>query len=82
MEETKNTIKDFILQTYLPGEDPDELTDSIPLITSKILDSIATLKLVDFIEEKYGIEFQAHEVNVENFNTISDIVNLVHTKLR
>jgi acyl carrier protein len=81
MEEAKRVIKDFILQEYLPGEDPDQLTDSIPLITSKILDSIATLKLVAFIEEKYGIEFQAHEVNVENLNTISDMANLVHTKL-
>ena len=81
MEDTKKTIKSFILKEYLPGEDPEELNDSIPLITTRILDSIATLKLVAFLEERYGIEFHAHEVNVENLNTISDMANLVHTKL-
>ena len=34
---------------------PSELTDDTPLITSGILDSIATLKLVTFLEERFGI---------------------------
>ena len=50
----KQTIKEFILDEFLPGEDPDELTESTPLITGGILDSIATLKLVMFLEERYG----------------------------
>jgi acyl carrier protein len=37
--------------------------------------------LVAFLEERYGIEVHAHEADTENMNTISDIANLVRSKL-
>jgi acyl carrier protein len=82
MEDLKAAVKDFILKEFLPGENSEELTDTTPLITGGILDSIATLKLVAFIEERYGIVFQAHEVDVDHLNTIADIVHLINAKKR
>jgi acyl carrier protein len=81
MDEIQGTIKSYILNEFLPGENPDELADTTPLITGGILDSIATLKLVAFLEEQYGIAFQAHEADVEHLNTIADIANLVRSKM-
>ena len=79
-DDIKNVIKDLILKEFLPGEDPSELTDTTPLITGGILDSIATLKLVMFIEERYGISLQAHEVDAEHLDTISQIAQLIRSK--
>lgn len=76
----KQTVKDFILKEFLPGEDPAELTDATPLITGGVLDSIATLKLVLFIEEKYGITLEAHEVDPEHLDTIALIAKLILAK--
>ena len=76
----KQTIKNFILEEFLPGENPDELTYETPLITGGILDSIATLKLVMFIEDKYGVQFEPHEVDKENLDTIASIVRLLASK--
>lgn len=73
-------VKSYILKEFLPGENPDELTDATPLITGGILDSLATLKLVAFIEERYKIELQAHEVDVEHLDRIADIVALIRSK--
>ena len=73
-------VKDFILEEFLPGEDPNELQESTPLITAGILDSIATLKLVAFLEERYKIRIEAHEAGIENLNTIVDIARLVRSK--
>jgi acyl carrier protein len=81
VEQMTAAVKTYILKEFLPGEDPKELADSTPLITGGILDSLATLKLVAFLEERYQIELQAHEVDVEHLNTISDIANLVRSKL-
>lgn len=81
MEEVTKTVKAYILAEFLPGENPEELTDSTPLVTGGILDSLATLKLVTFLEEQYGVEFQAHEMSAECLDTISDIAKLVHSKL-
>jgi acyl carrier protein len=81
MEEIKGAIKEYILEQFLPGENPDELTDSVLLITGGILDSLAALQLVQFLEEKYGILVEAHEVDVDNLNTITGIANFVYSKL-
>lgn len=77
----RDAVKQFILGEFLPGEDPDELRDDTPLITGGILDSIATLKLVAFVEESYGIDLEAHEADADHLNTIADIGRLVESKL-
>ena len=79
-DEIQSNVKDFILREFLPGEDPDELQEDTPLITGGILDSIATLKLVAFLEEQFGISIAAHEADVDHLNTLSDIGSLVRSK--
>lgn len=73
-------IKDYIMREFLPGEDPGELTATTPLISGGILDSIAALKLVMFLEQEYGVAFEAHEVNRDNLDTITSIVQLLISK--
>ena len=74
------TVKTFILEQFLPGEDPNELTDDTQLMTTGILDSLATLKLVTFLEEKFDIAVEAHEADAENLNTLELITDLVSRK--
>jgi len=79
-EDIKSTVKTFILSEYLPGEDPAALTDTTPLMTTGILDSIAVLKVVTFLENQFGLVVQPHEAVVENLNTLSDIERFVVSK--
>ncbi|HWJ05645.1 MAG TPA: acyl carrier protein [Steroidobacteraceae bacterium] len=80
-DEIRAQVKTFLLDTFLPGENPDELTDQTPLISGGILDSIATLKLVMFLEERFKIGLEAHEADREHLDTLADIATLVRTKL-
>jgi acyl carrier protein len=75
-----STVKQYILDEFLPGENPDELAADTPLITTGIIDSVGTLKLVSFLEERFNIGLAAHEADVEYLNTIADIVKLVESK--
>ena len=79
-ETIKATVKNFILNEFLPGEDPAALTDTTALVTTGILDSIAVLKVVTFLENQFGITIEPHEAVVENLNTLSDIARLVMSK--
>jgi acyl carrier protein len=79
-EDIKTTLKQFILKEFLPGENPDELTDETPLITGGILDSIATLQLGIFLEERFGIKLQAHEMDPHHLDTVASIANLIAAK--
>jgi len=81
MQEVKEIIKGYILEEFLPGENPEELTDSTPLITGGILDSLATIKLVAFLEERFRIQIQAHETMVDYLDTLADIAKLVSSKM-
>src|SRR5690606_16801829 len=74
------TVKAFILQHFLEGEDPENLTPSTELIRSGVLDSLATLDLVSFLERTFGIELEAHDVDPANLGTLNDIERLVRSK--
>lgn len=76
----KQPIKDFIMAQFLPGEDPGELTDDTPLISGGILDSIATLQLVMFIEESFRVSFEPHEVDKENLDSLNLMAKLLQSK--
>ena len=80
MDEIINTVRDFIIKEILPDENPDSLTDSTPMITGGILDSIATLNLISFLEEKYDIIFEAHEIDADNMDTLRQIGKFVQSK--
>ena len=81
-EQIIDAARSYIIHEFLPGEPPDSLGISTPLITSGILDSIGTVKLVSFLEEEYGIQLEAHEMGVDLLNTLDDIASLVLSKLQ
>ena len=80
-ESLKAAVKDYILREFLPGESPDSLDDTTPLITGGVLDSIATVKLIAFFEEQYGVQIEPHEMNADYLNFLPDIAALVEQRL-
>ena len=77
----KEEVKAYIMDEFLPGEDPAALENDTPLITGGILDSIATVKLVDFLEGTYGVSFQAHEMSADYLDSLDEITKIVQEKI-
>ena len=80
LTDVEQTVKSYILTEFLAGEDPAQLTPTTPLISIGILDSLATLKLVAFLEEQFKISVAAHEADAENLDSIERIARLVESK--
>jgi acyl carrier protein len=80
MEEIAKVVQQYLLREFLFDEDPSELTPDTPLITGGILDSISTLKLVVFLEKRFGITIEAYEAGVEHLDSIGQIAALVFEK--
>lgn len=59
----------------------DQVTPTTPLITSGILDSMAVMELLGFLEERYDVEFEAYELTPEFMDNLADIARLVQQKL-
>lgn len=79
-QQIRSAVKEFILAEFLPGEPADNLDDSTPLIEGAIVDSIGIMKLVLFLQERFGVEIEPHEMSAESLGTIGDIVKNVSEK--
>jgi acyl carrier protein len=79
-EEIVSAARAFVLEEFLPGVDPSELTNDMPLISGGVLNSLATTRLVAFLEERFGIQIEAHEMGADALDTIDQIAALVTEK--
>jgi acyl carrier protein len=79
--EIRNEVREFVASQYLPDASAETVTDTMPLITSGIIDSIGMLGLVDFIESRYAIEFLPREIDVHTLDTVERIESLIRAKL-
>ncbi len=74
-----------VLREYVAGSPilrrPGPVSDSTPLATYGILDSMAMLDLVLFLETRFGIEFSARDLDRRRIETIDHIESLVRDKL-
>jgi acyl carrier protein len=80
MDTALSTIRRFILCTHLPGESPDTLSDDTPLQSSGILDSLAAVGLIAFLEKEFQVELDVYDTAIERFDTIRDIASTVVRK--
>ena len=81
MQEVRETIRQFILEKFLPGESPDALKNDSDLKEEGVLDSISTLKLVSFLEERFGIDFVPEELGDGSLSSIRRMEALVKEKM-
>jgi acyl carrier protein len=78
-EAVKRELRQHIVGRYLPGEDPEQLTEDLELQTSGVLNSVNTLELVQHLETTYGISMTAHEI-ATRLSTVRSIAELVVEK--
>lgn len=81
---SENAIKSeirkfFTVNLSIPA---DSVKDDTKLISTRIVDSIVALRLVSHLEEKFHIEFEAHEVNQDNLESIDRIAQFVRSKMK
>jgi acyl carrier protein len=70
-------VRSYLLEEFLPEEDPDSLTPDTALLSSGVLDSIAVVKLVAHLEDAYGVELEAHEMSADFLDTPAMIAETV-----
>ena len=80
MDPIVETLKSYVHEEFVPDMNPDELVATTPLMQSGILDSLAAIALGQFIEEKYGLLIDPHEVNADNFGTLEQIATFIRAK--
>jgi acyl carrier protein len=78
MSINKQQIITYLSENFRIEE--SELDETTSLFSSRILDSFSMVELVTFIEETAGIKFGVLELNLENLDTIQNIIRFVEKK--
>ncbi len=80
MDTIKGKVRDFLVGELNLPISQEELKDDTPLLSSRLIDSISALLLVEFLEKQYGIEFKPHEVSHDNLDSLDLIAAFVEDK--
>ncbi len=73
-------IIDYISQELVSDPELLPLHTSTSLMDSNIIDSVAFLNLVMFLEEQFGISVEDTELTRDNFETVDVIAGYVRQK--
>jgi acyl carrier protein len=76
----RSDIRGFILDNFMMGRDPQELTDSGSLLELGIIDSTGVLELVGFMEEKFALQVEDEELVPENLDSIDNLFGYIQRK--
>lgn len=79
---SKAAIERFIVDELLFGDTRTTIGSDESLLSSGVLDSLALLRLILFIEEQFGIAVEDGEVIPENFDTLDRIEAFLEGKRR
>ena len=74
---TPDPILGFILSEFLAGTQPNTVNPDQPLISSGIIDSVGTMKLVLFLEKSFEIDIEAEDITAGRLDTLRSIAALV-----
>ena len=78
----KQTLARFILDELVSDPDVTALGPEDDLLDDSIIDSLGIMRLIGFVEQRYGYVVPSEDVTVENFETVNAIVGYLHPNLR
>lgn len=79
MTEHENTLAEFVRNDLLHGRKVT-LTSDADLLSAGIVDSLGILRLVAFIEDRFGVRVPDEDVVFENFQSLEAMANYVSAR--
>jgi acyl carrier protein len=78
--DTKQKIREFIVETFLFGAEDAKIEDGESLLESGIVDSTGVLELVAFLESEFGLDVKDEELVPENLDSIENLAGFIGRK--
>ncbi len=75
----RETLRHYLSTELLVGH-AGELTDDENLLLSGLVDSIAVMRFIAFIEERFELTVPPEDVTIENFSTIQRIASYLQRR--
>lgn len=75
------TLERFIIDELMVGDEQTHIDPDESLISSGVVDSLALLRLIDFIEKQFNVTVEDDEVVPSNFESLRIMETFVAAKL-
>jgi len=73
----RERVLDFLRTIQKPDRPLDTVAETDSLVESGLIDSLALLEIVTFLEEQYRIDFAAIGLEPEQLTSVSGILDLI-----
>jgi hypothetical protein len=80
-DDLKKMIKEYIAEHVFAGVLPPDFTDETPMVSTRLVNSIVVMHMINYFEEKLKVEIEAHEVNIDNLDSIDLVTSFFFGKL-
>lgn len=76
-EARRQALLTFLRTIQKAGKPVESLSDTDRLVASGLIDSLAILQIVTYLEATYGIDFSLRGVSPEELGSIGGILDLI-----
>lgn len=76
-----NVIERFIVNEIMMTDDQTKIDPDEDLLENGVLDSLALIRLIGFIEEQFEITVEDGEVTPNNFQTLNVMTAFIASKM-
>lgn len=70
-------IKQFVVEEFLPDVTTRELDAGHDLLTRGVIDSLGLLKLIAWIEDRFGVTIGDTDLDPDNFRSVAAVDSFV-----
>ena len=75
----KTELRHFIVENYLFGRD-DGFGEEESFLERGIIDSTGVMELIAFVEQRFGVKVEDHELLPENLDSLARLARFLETK--
>jgi acyl carrier protein len=80
MNPIEQDLRQFVIETFLFGNDDGQLSNDDSFIDRGLIDSMGILNLVSYVEKEYGIKVADTELVPEIWDSVSRIARFIASK--
>jgi acyl carrier protein len=80
MHGIEGDVRQFVIDNFLFGEGAD-LSNTESFLESGIIDSTGVLELVGFLETRFSLKIEDHELVPANLDSVHQVVRFVSAKI-
>lgn len=78
--DTREAVRNYIIENFLFGDAEPLRGDDISLLDEGIMDSVGVMELVAFLEQDFGLTVDDEELVPENLDSVSNLVAFIARK--